>query len=182
MLKLPLQALKKTQQELYRKIKDFVLSNRKVPASQSRTARLALPNTLPARDRTFITKLAIDLHLLLAWDEYDEEDQNVVTFRFPSAVVDPTVDGGEDGADDGEWEDEDEEADTEANSAVDRVLKKYSKMKVTEDDEEGDFDERYEKKVKDKMDAWKRDYYRVSCQCFPVPLATLNRKLYIGET
>ena len=32
-----------------------------------------------------------------------------------------------------------------------------------EDDKEGDFDARYELSIKEKMDEWKRGYYRVSC-------------------
>jgi 5'-3' exoribonuclease 1 len=146
-------------------VKEFVLSNRKAHGSQLRMARLAMPNTFPARDRSFITKLAGDLHLSLTWDEYDEQDQNMATFRFPSAILDSDVDDDGGIEDDGEWEDEDDATDAEAESAVDRVLAKYSKMKVTEDGEV-DFDERYEKKVKEKMDAWKREYYRVSCCLF----------------
>lgn len=124
-------------------------------------ARLAMPNTFASRDRKFITKLAGDLHLSLAWDEYDQQDQNIVTFRFPSAMLDSEVEEDDGNEEDGEWEDEVEGADAEAESAVDRVLTKYSKMKVTED-EEDDFDVRYEKKVTEKMDAWKKEYYRVS--------------------
>ena len=178
-LKFVLEAITKDQQGLYRKVKSFVLSNRKLPTSRSRTAQLVLPNTLPARDRGFVTKLAADLNLLLTWDEYDCEGQNLVVFRLPTAMLEPEGPEAAD-ADDGEWEDEDDEATTEANNAVDRVLKKYSKMKVMADDE-GDFDERHEKRMKDKMDSWKRDYYRVSCQCFLVSLVALNRKLSVGE-
>ena len=58
-----------------------------------------------------------------------------------------------------EWEDEDDE---ESKAAVDRVLNKYAKAKVMEDDKDGDFDARYEMSIKDKMDEWKRGYYRVS--------------------
>lgn len=131
-------------------------------------ARLAMPNTFASRDRKFITKLAGDLHLSLAWDEYDQQDQNIVTFRFPSAMLDSEVEEDDGNEEDGEWEDEVEGADAEAESAVDRVLAKYSKMKVTED-EEDDFDVRYEKKVTEKMDTWKREYYRVSWYtCHPL--------------
>lgn len=141
-------------------MKDFVVSNWKTHPSQMRAARLAMPNTFPARDRNFIIRLAGDLHLSLAWDEYDQQDQNLVTFRFPSPIPESVM-GDSGGSDDGEWEDDDDTE--EAKSAVDRVLTKYGKMRVTEDDDEGGFDERYEKKVKEKMDIWKREYYRV---CF----------------
>jgi len=128
-----------------------------VPPSQSRSSKLALPNTFAARDRAFITKLGEELNLAVAWDEYDEEDQNVVTFRLPGASEDAISDEDGSDGDDEEWEDEE---DAEANDAVDRVLKKYNKMKLADD--EGDPEERYEKKLKESMDVWKRDYYKVS--------------------
>ncbi|KAF8525866.1 exonuclease II [Hysterangium stoloniferum] len=145
------QSLTKDQQQILRVVKDFVLTNRSVSASHSRAARLALPNTFSARDRAFITRLGEDLHLSLAWDEFDG-DQNVVAFRFPYIS---TIDG--DDSEEDEWEDED---DGEATNAVDRVLKKYERLKLADADDEKDIDEKYEKKVKEKMDAWKRDYYR----------------------
>ena len=124
-------------------------------------------NDFPARDRQFITRLADELHLSVAWDEYDEEDRNLVTWRFPGELEEPLPDtngsgknSGEDD-DEGEWEDEDDE---ESKAAVDRVLNKYAKAKVMEDDKDGDFDARYEMSIKDKMDEWKRTYYKV-CRC-----------------
>ena len=53
------------------------------------------------------------------------------------------------------------EEDTEADAAVDRVLKKYLNANVVEEEEE-DFDTRHDRAIQDKMDEWKRDYYRVS--------------------
>ena len=145
-------------------------------------SRLAVPNTFPARDRAFITKLAGDLHLSLTWDEYDQQDQNVVTFRFPSPIPDHVVDGSSSNSDDGEWEDEDDATEAEAENAVDRVLAKYGKMKIKDDDEEGDFDERYERKVKEKMDTWKREYYRVSRLHLFLKPSRLNQVHWKGQT
>jgi 5'-3' exoribonuclease 1 len=62
---------------------------------------------------------------------------------------------------------DDDEDDDEESKAVDRVLKKYEKAQVMDDDE-GRFDARYERSMKEKMDEWKRDYYKVR---FSVPLA-----------
>ena len=45
-----------------------------------------MANIFPARDRLFISNLAEELHLHLAWDEYDEDDQNLVTWRFPGEL------------------------------------------------------------------------------------------------
>lgn len=133
-----------------------------------------MPNDFPARERVFITQLTADLNLHVTWDEYDDEDQNLVVFRLPNLAGNGQtgaevgsdtngVDGrvGSDDEDD-EWVDEDsEDEDDEANEAVDRVLKKYEKAEVV-DDEEEDFDTRHERNVQEKMDEWKRGYYRVS--------------------
>jgi 5'-3' exoribonuclease 1 len=44
---------------------------------------------------------------------------------------------------------------------VDRVLKKFGKAQVMGDDEGDGFRMRYERSMKEKMDGWKRGYYRV---------------------
>ena len=160
-----------------------------------------MKNDFSARERKFISKLAEDLHLSVRWDEFavldeddmggeegDEEEVNVVTWRFPGDDEDEddaksgrvngkvtktngnvvpdmpitiTVNGDEDGNDD-EWVDEDEEdeEDEESRAAVDRVLGKYEKAKVLDDD--GGFDERHERRIEEKMAEWKGEYYRVS--------------------
>jgi 5'-3' exoribonuclease 1 len=155
--------LTKTQKDIFDKVKVFVLEN--TSASHNRGAKLSLPNMFPSRDRMFIANLSEDLHLDVTWDEYDEQDQNLVTWRCPRVLGDD--DDGEQlvedaGDEDTEWEDaEDAEDDAEARAAVDRVLRKYEKAPVTDPDAEGSFDERHEKSIKDKMDEWKRGYYRV---------------------
>jgi 5'-3' exoribonuclease 1 len=53
----------------------------------SRGEKFTLPNVFPARDRVFIVKISDDLHLNVAWDEYDDQDQNLVTWRFPGVVA-----------------------------------------------------------------------------------------------
>jgi 5'-3' exoribonuclease 1 len=148
------------QKEIFEKVQAFVLQYRSASAAAMRDAALAMPNTFPAGDRVFINKLADDLHLSLTWDEYDEQDQNLVTWRLPGALDEPLPEDGvdEDEEDEGEWEDEDEK---ESRAAVDRVLKKYAKAPVLQDDEEGDFDKRHDASVKAKMDEWKRGYYKV---------------------
>ena len=119
---------------------------------------LSLPNLFPARDRTFITKLSEDLHLNVGWDEYDEQDQNLVTWRFPRALDDGEVVDNE-GSGESEWEDADDDA--ESRAAVDRVLKKYDKAPVSDPDAEASFDERHANSIREKMDEWKRGYYQV---------------------
>lgn len=136
---------------------------------------LTMPNMFPARERGFISKLAADLHLDVSWDEYDDEDQNLVVFRLPESArgngngaISANRDNGKaaievhDGEDE-EWVDESEESDEDAESvaAVDRVLKKYERAKVVEEEEE-DFDTRHDRAVQERMDEWKQGYYRVS--------------------
>lgn len=106
--------------------------------------KLSFVNSLPARDRTFLTRIAAELNLVLTWDEYDAEDQNLAVLRLPSPAGDDSSDddGGEEG-----------------RIAVDRVLHKYQRVKLLED--EGDSEERYEAAIKAKMDEWKREYYKV---------------------
>lgn len=81
------------------------------------------------------------------------------------AVVDVPITVAADGNDDDEWvdededDDEDDEDDEESRAAIDRVLGKYEKAKVFDDDE--GFDERHERKIEEKMAEWKAGYYEV---------------------
>ncbi|KAG2359268.1 hypothetical protein BDR07DRAFT_1488381 [Suillus spraguei] len=82
-----------------------------------------MPNTFPARERKFISTLAEELHLSVTWDEYDEEDQNLVTWRLPGFLDEPLA------------ETDPEQANGDSN--IDRVSKKFDKAPVVDDDEEG---------------------------------------------
>ena len=73
---------------------------------------------------------------------------------------------------DEEWEDEEE--DEESRAAVDRVLNKYEKAPVMDEDKDGDFDARYEWSIKEKMDEWKRGYYKVRTARICISLSTLT--------
>jgi 5'-3' exoribonuclease 1 len=142
-------------------------------------------NTFPARERAFILRLAEELHLSLRWDEFDENDTNILTWALPG-VEDGDDGGGYDnggeketnGADssgvdivdenpgvpqDSEWEDTsgDDEDDEESRIAVDRVLTKYERAPVFDDEADGGFEARYERSIQEKMDEWKRGYYQV---------------------
>ena len=155
-----------SQRKIFDEVKAFVLERRQLsPSQHAGQPPLTMVNDFPARDRQFITRLAEDLHLSVAWDEYDSEDRNLVTWRFPGELEEPLPEDqngktGQTSGDDEDWEDEDDE---EARAAVDRVLNKYEKAKVMEEDKDGDFDARYEMSIKEKMDEWKRGYYKV-CQ------------------
>jgi 5'-3' exoribonuclease 1 len=143
-----------------------------------------MPNDFPARERAFISQLAAELYLDVKWDEYDDEDQNLIIIRLPNwsgAENGSNTNEGDAESDDEDenWVDESDEEDEEANEAVDRVLKKYEKAEVVEEEEE-DFDTRHERNVQEKMDEWKRGYYRVSEHCFKMKFHSLMR--FLGQT
>lgn len=155
------------QKDIFEKVQAFVLQHRGASPAVIQKATLTMPNTFPAGERTFIHKLAEDLHLTLTWDEYDQDDQNLVTWRLPGALTEPLPIDDDD--DKEEWSDE-EDGD-ESRAAVDRVLKKYAKAPVMPEDGEGDFDRRHDASLIAKMDEWKRGYYKVR------PLRILLRQI-----
>ena len=141
-----------SQRMIFDQVKAFVLENRSIPSSELRNAELSMPNMFSAGERAFLTNLAQDLHLTLSWDEYDDEDQNLIVLRFPGVLESPLDD------EDSESDSQDE---AEATAAVDRVLRKYDKANVLTENVEANFDSREELRLKQKMDEWKRTYYWV---------------------
>lgn len=111
-----------------------------------------MPNVFSAGERAFFTNVAQDLHLTLSWDEYDDEDQNLVVLRFPGALDSPLDD---------QDSESDSEVEAEAIAAVDRVLRKYEKARMLVENSEDNFHSREELRLKQKMDDWKRAYYSV---------------------
>lgn len=155
-----------SQREIFDQVRSFVLQYRNASSTALGNALLTMPNTFPAKDREFITRLADDLHLSLTWDEYDKNDQNLVSWRLPGALEQPLPESGaatpgEEDTEEEDWEDVDEE---ESRKAVDRVLNKYDKAKVAPADGDGDFDSRYEAGIREKMEEWKRHYYQEKLQ------------------
>ena len=141
-----------SQRIIFDQVKTFVLENRSISASEIKGAELSMPNIFSAGERAFFTDLSLDLHLALSWDEYDDDDQNLVVLRFPGALESPL---------DEQDSDSDSQDDAEATAAVDRVLSKYDKAKTVMEDAEDNFDSREEIRLKRKMDDWKRGYYLV---------------------
>ena len=156
-----------SQKNLYDQVREFVLGNRSISPSKAKNAELSMPNLFSAEERAFLTSLAQDLHLTLFWDEYDEDDQNLVVLCLPS-VLESHID--EEGS---ESDSQDEE---EATAAIDRVLRKYDKREILVENAEGDFDSREELRLKEKMDEWKRAYYLV--WFLDHPLGKLSNKLF----
>ncbi|KAF9001496.1 XRN 5'-3' exonuclease N-terminus-domain-containing protein [Cyathus striatus] len=163
--------LTKPQREIFDKVRSFVMENRKGGVS-SMNAILSMKNQFPARERAFITQLSQDLHLNVAWDEFDSDDENLVTWRFPGALEEPlphgdgekttAANGDSEEPKDDDWEsvEEGEDEDEESRAAVDRVLTKYEKAPVMDEDADGGFNARQERTMKEKMDEWKRGYYK----------------------
>jgi 5'-3' exoribonuclease 1 len=125
------------QQKLFGKVKTFV---------EEKQDRLALVNTLNARDRRFLQELADELHLRLVWDETDDYGQPLAVLTLDTEPEEDDEDG---------WEDE-----NESELAIGRVLQKYAKAKVVPNIEE-DFESSYEETLRKKMDEWKQGYYKV---------------------
>jgi 5'-3' exoribonuclease 1 len=150
-------AITQEQKEIYMQITKFVLDGRKLTPAKAREVKLSWVNNFPARDRQFLIRLADELKLVLSWDEYDEDDQNLAVLRLPISAVPPPAkrENGEAKEDSSEEEVDGGEA---GRAAVDRVLRKYSSVKTLE--EQGDFDQRYDVALRQRMDEWKQDYYR----------------------
>ncbi|MCO5561410.1 hypothetical protein L7F22_015031 [Adiantum nelumboides] len=102
-----------------------------------------LPGKASAEDKRFLSNLAKDLRLEISFDEYDpEEDAPAIAVSNDSTLLGDDVDL------------------EESAQAVDRVLGKYQKAKTEDVDDEYDAEEEYSKIVKQKMDEWKRAYYK----------------------
>jgi 5'-3' exoribonuclease 1 len=115
-----------------------------------------MPNTFSARDRSFITTLATRLHLTHTWDEYDENDQNLVTLQLPEPEPEQVDGVGQvEESVDGEVSDGNEES----RAAISRVLKQYESAPVIEQDD--DPDSQSDRALQRKMEEWKDFYYRV---------------------
>lgn len=158
----------KDQSKLLNQIKEFVKEHESKP---SPTDRLAIVNSLPSRDRTFVQELADSLHLRCTWDEVDDYGQSLIVLSFDV----PAEDGDDDGNDeegDEEWESEE---DLESKAAINRVLDKYSKAKIV-DNEVEDSEQSFDEILNQKIIEHKRKYYKVSRLEF---LANLQEKLEI---
>jgi hypothetical protein len=138
MLKAPNAEMTGKQKKMFNAIRKAVLARRRGELDED--TPVTFLNDLGAGDRQFMHSLAGELNLNLTWDDFDEEDQNVVSVYFPAQ---PPTPGS--GAAEGESEDssEDDEAIQESNA-------------------EEEFEKREAARLKEKMDEWKQAYYRVS--------------------
>lgn len=135
------------QRKLFTLVKSFVIDNL---GNLSPNARLEIPNTLPARDRRFVSDLADELHLVVTYDEYDTAGTNLVVLSFDEEMLNLAREDQEDG-----------EGGNEAEGAILRVVKKYEKAETAKEFDETDWEVEHAKQIEQKMTAWKNDYYRV---------------------
>ena len=142
----------KDQKKVLTEIKKFVTKHQMKPTAED---KCTFVNNFSARDRRFVQELADSLHLRATWDEVDEYGQSLLVLRFDMEGVSDNEDEEEDDVEDGEWESE-----GEGDLAVQRVFEKYNKAKVVENTVE-DFEESYEETVQQKMEEWKKGYYKV---------------------
>lgn len=145
--------ISKEQKRIFHLVKAFVLEN--IP-NVSPNARLALPSTLPARDRLFLTDLADELHLTISYDEFDEANFSIIVLSFDEDVLELARLEEDDS--------ESSDADPEWVDAIHRVLKKYGKAHVTKDLDEAEIEDSHAKQLDLKMTSWKKEYYKVSAQ------------------
>ena len=153
------------QKKIFNDVKAFITDKSKLSAED---ARLSLVNHYRARDRRFIQELADALNLTTAWDEVDEYGQNLIVIRPTKTSPSKTPSDDGDVASDEDLSDEVENStesddDVESQEAIQRVLTKYEKAKVVEI--EGDPDEHREITLRNKMEEWKKGYYKEKLEC-----------------
>ena len=128
------------QQELYKKVKDYV--NTYLVTLSDERPPLDLPNTLKAADRSFVEDLAKNLHLVCK-NVVDDVGDRHLQLSFPQG---PEMDSEED------------EQDEEAQNAVLRVFKQYDKAKI-EDVTREEAQAKAMQKYDAKFHAWKNNHY-----------------------
>ncbi|KAL8286442.1 hypothetical protein RQP46_004459 [Phenoliferia psychrophenolica] len=139
--------LTQEQRKLFTLVQSFVVENLK---NLSPNARLEIPNTLPARDKRFVSDLANELRLNVTYDEYNAAGTNIVVLSFDETMLNLAR----------EDQDESEGESNEAQDAILRVVKKYETAETAKEFDEKDWENEHTKQIEDKMTAWKRDYYR----------------------
>jgi 5'-3' exoribonuclease 1 len=128
------------QKELLKRIKKYVLNR---PEKGSESKPLDFPPTLPARDRSFIEKLADELRV--PWSTIENENgDRFMRLQLPQPEDD---------------DDSEEEEDEEASMAVQRIIRKYEKAKIQDVTSE-EAQQAAEKKYEAKFEEWKNNYYQ----------------------
>ena len=126
--------MSRTQKDLFEGIKMFVLRRdlREV---------LDLPDQLPAKDRAFARQLAKELGVRSVTDKREDRSSQLKV----------------------EWSsDEETETEDESDEARARVLRKYEKAEIVDEEEELALGNALEKqRIEDEFREWKAAYYKV---------------------
>jgi 5'-3' exoribonuclease 1 len=172
----PATVLTQEQKKLLILVKSYVMENL---SNLSPNNRLELPATLPARDRRFLADLTDDLHLSATYDEFDRDGNALIVLSFDEIMVNlveaeeddeggfTAVNGDAAGA---EWKD-----------AIKRVLKKYDKAEVSKAFDESEYEDSHAKQLEEKMNTWKRDYYKVRPSSLLSPRTPTDVRSIVGE-
>lgn len=146
--------ISETQRTLLATIEQFVRSNLHSPNKFDVT--LALPACYPAKDRKFLRDLAAELHLSICFDEFNENDEPLITLVFdpdPSDPHDPAIDAIQDMLEDFQLDE------VTNDSRVNKVFNKYYQAADESKWNESDFDQQQEQKFQKALSKWKSQYY-----------------------
>ncbi|KAA1070660.1 hypothetical protein PGT21_020445 [Puccinia graminis f. sp. tritici] len=152
--------LSETQRTLLSKIEQFVQSNLNSPSKYEAT--LALPACYPAKDRKFLRDLAAELNLCISFDEFNENDEPLITLAFDpdqSPPEDPAINAVQDMLEDFQLGQPAKPETNTAQSKVDEVFHKYTQAAKEPEWNEDDFDQEQEQKFQKALSEWKSQYY-----------------------
>ena len=149
--------LTKEQRKTFDKVKAFVLGSLDKLAPD---LKHTLTNTTIPRDRRFIEELAAKLRLETAYDEYDLAGNAVITLSFDNDLIELAAAEAESSGSEAEAVTLDYKGAPEWQSAINRVLAQYEKAPVAADFDDNEGENSHAVQLQQKMDQWKRDYYR----------------------
>ncbi|KAI7933295.1 hypothetical protein MJO28_017740 [Puccinia striiformis f. sp. tritici] len=155
--------LSESQRTLLGQIEEFVRTNLHSPNKFDAT--LSLPASYPAKDRKFLRDIAVELSLFISFDEFNENDEPLITLAFDpeqqSMGYDPTINSVQDMLEDFQLSNQSTQPglDRSLDFQVDKVFHKYTQAVQEPEWNEEDFDKEQEKKFQNALSKWKSQYY-----------------------
>ncbi|PLW18535.1 hypothetical protein PCANC_16180 [Puccinia coronata f. sp. avenae] len=152
--------LSETQRTLLATIEKFVRSNLHSPNKFD--VSLALPACYPAKDRKFLKDLAAELNLCISFDEFNENDEPLITLSFDpdqSSTQEPAIEAVQDMLEDFQLAEAAKPDIQTVDSNVEQVFHKYNQAKEEPEWNEEDFDQEQERKFQNALSEWKSKYY-----------------------
>lgn len=157
--------LSDTQRTLLAQVESFVRSN--LLSSDRFEAALALPACYPAKDRKFLRTLASELDLCISFDEFDENDEPLITLSFDSdreRPIDSDVYAVQDMLEDLRIGESSRTDSISHEDQVDKVFRKYNEAAQEPEWDEARFDDLQEQKFQRALRDWKSRYYSEKMQ------------------